>query len=64
MELIMEDVIKLCTFHSDPFMMSNTFFQCLHGDLQEELYSEVGRVCKLCKFLYGLKQSPVMIWEV
>ena len=45
--------------------MKNTF---LHGNLEEEVYMEVplgcsnkqtiGKVCKLKKSLYGLKQSP------
>ena len=40
----------------------------LHGDLQEEVYMEqpprfvaqgkIGKVCRLRKFLYSLKQSP------
>ena len=40
----------------------------LHGDLDEEIYmeqplgfvaqGECGLVCKLCRSLYGLKQSP------
>ena len=40
----------------------------LHGDLAEEVYmeqppsfvaqGESGLVCRLCRFLYGLKQSP------
>ena len=40
----------------------------LHGDLAEEVYmeqppsfvaqEESGLVCRLCPFLYGLKQSP------
>jgi Reverse transcriptase (RNA-dependent DNA polymerase) len=45
--------------------VKNTF---LHGDLMEEVYMEippgfgttqiVGKVCRLKKSLYGLKQSP------
>lgn len=41
----------------------------LHGDLQEEVYMEIppgfatcqtdGKVCKLKKYLYGLKKSPI-----
>ena len=43
----------------------------LHGNMQEEVYIEqplgflaqrsLGLVCKLCKSLYGLKQSP-RVW--
>lgn len=51
-----------------PTELKNTY---LHGHLQEEVYmeqppgfvaqGEYGRVCKLCKSLYGLKQSP-LVW--
>ena len=47
--------------------IKNTF---LHDDLQEEVYmeqppgfvaqGEIGKVCRLRKSLYGLKQSPVL----
>ena len=42
----------------------------LHGDLQEEVYieqppgfvaqGEIGKVCRLQKYLYGLKQVPML----
>ena len=58
------------TYHWDlhQFDIKNVF---LHGNLQEEVYmeqspgfvaqGEIGKVCRLRKSLYGLKQSP-RVW--
>ena len=56
----------VATYHWDLYQLDikNVF---LHGDLQEEVYmeqppgfiaqGEIGKVCRLRKSLYGLKQS-------
>ena len=61
-------LLSIAAMHSWPFFqldIRNAFF---HGDLAKEVYmeqqpgfvtrGESGLVCKLCNFLYGLKQSP------
>ena len=51
-----------------PLFQLDIKYKFLHGDLQEEMYmeqppgfvaqGESRKVCRLCKVIYGLKQSP------
>ena len=60
--------LSMATMHSWPLFQLDIKNAFLHGDLAKEVYmeqplgfvaqGEFGLVCKLCRSLYSLKQSP------
>ena len=61
-------LLSMATMCSRPLFQLDIKNVFLHGDLAEKVYMEQppsfvaqggsGLVCKLCRYLYGLKQSP------